>query len=310
MKIAMRNLCSALKKSHLGFAGTTLFVISALMPAAADSFFIVLQPNLPVFSKTYAGWSAEWWQWAFRLPTVDKDGKPIHPLSFQSTDDQQPNYDPTGQKCAIGQAPNGKVWFLGGVVNVSSTVERKCIIPENKFIFFPILNGECSKIEGNGSNVNDLRKCATQLINGVDPKSIKVTLNNKDLPFYRVQSPPFNFTLPDNNILGINNTSPKSIPICEKNAEQLNQSGANNISNHLNPRLCQSVADGYYVMLAPLPVGNYTLNFTGTIPDSNPNNPPIFKLNITYKLTINKWRYISSHARTDANSKLLTQQAF
>jgi hypothetical protein len=51
----------------------------------------------------------------------------------------------------------------------------------------------------------------------------------------------------------------------------------------------QSVGDGYYVMLRPLPVGTHSLHFTGGIKMSVANDDPAdseYELDVTYNLTV------------------------
>jgi hypothetical protein len=72
-----------------------------------------------------------------------------------------------------------------------------------------------------------------------------------NLPGYEIDSPLFTFTLPEENVLGIANA----------------------------PTSGMSVGDGVYLLLAPLSVGEHTLNFGGT--DSTG-----FTLDITYNLTV------------------------
>lgn len=74
-----------------------------------------------------------------------------------------------------------------------------------------------------------------------------VAINN--LQSYRAESPLFDFTLPENNVLGV-------------------AAGPG-----------QSVADGVYLMVAPLSVGQHTIRFTG-------GDPAFFALNITYHLNV------------------------
>jgi hypothetical protein len=197
----------------------------------------VLPPNAKPYGKTYGEWSAEWWKWAFSLPVAE------HPLF----EDNSCNYVAEGQ--------SGKVWFLGGVFNVSGTATRNCTVPAGKALFFPIINTECSTLEGNGDTEQALRDCATEItdtITNADVEIDGVSLRNVQQK-YRADSPLFTYgPLPADNFLGAaaGATSP-------------------------------SVADGFYIMLAPLSVGEHTIHFTGTYGD-----PINFTLDITYNLTV------------------------
>jgi len=169
------------------------------------------------YNLTYGEWTAKWWQWGYSIP------KNINPA-----------YDNTGKNCAEGQ--NGPVWFLAGTYG--HPVERACTIPADKGILFPILNSECSFAEfPKLKTLSELRMCAktiqdqaTTLFASVDGLPIR------HLQEYRIQSPPFDFTLPQNNILGM---------------------PANTTT--------QAIADGNWVFLKPLSPGIHKIMFKGGI---------------------------------------------
>lgn len=147
----------------------------------------VMPPQSHAFGKTYAQWSAQWWQWALSLPV-----------------DQNPFFDETG--CANGaNGQSGPVWFLTGVISVSGTAVRDCTVPTGKALFFPIINTECSTLEPppfHGDNEAELRACATGVaFDDVFAEIDGVPVQNLDR--YLVQSPLFIFTVPENNALGV-----------------------------------------------------------------------------------------------------------
>lgn len=101
---------------------------------------------------------------------------------------------------------------------------------------------------------SELRDCAKADQDQV--RSIDATIDGvrlKDLQKYRVQSQLFNFTLPENNVLG------------------------------LDPQTPQAVADGYYVILQPMSSGKHIIHFNGILgdPASNP-----FVTDATYNLGV------------------------
>jgi hypothetical protein len=73
----------------------------------------------------------------------------------------------------------------------------------------------------------------------------------QNLANYRFSSPVFSYTLPDNNIEGVP-------------------------AQTVTP----AVADGYYLMLAPLSAGQHQIHFTGGSPLLN------FSLDVTYNITV------------------------
>jgi hypothetical protein len=209
----------------------------------------VLPPHSHAFGKTYGEWSAAWWQWALSIPANQ------HPLSDTAD-------------CSAGQS--GKVFFLGGTFTavpgsgpneIVGSAERDCTIPTGKAIFFPILNGECSTIEGNGTTEAELRDCAEFLADHV--QDMVVTIDGvplQNLDRYRVQSPLFEFgPLPNPNLFGLTPgaTSP-------------------------------AVADGFYLLLAPLSVGHHTIHFSGeaVFTLAEDGFDLTFILDITYNLTV------------------------
>src|SRR2546426_5108244 len=130
-------------------AAATLALLIAKLPAQAAGRNLnprVLPINSTPYGKTYGQWSAEHWKWTFSLP-VDH-----HPLTDTAD-------------CSAGQS--GPVWFLGGTF-VSTTeggvtigrATRDCSVPAGKALFFPIINTECSTLEGNGTTDAELRSCA------------------------------------------------------------------------------------------------------------------------------------------------------
>jgi hypothetical protein len=209
----------------------------------------VLPPHAKAFGKTYGEWSAAWWQWALGTPANQ------HPLT-ESAD------------CSAGQS--GKVFFLGGTFTavpgsgpneVIGSAVRDCTIPTGKAIFFPILNGECSTLEGNGTTEAELATCAEFLADHVT--DMIVTIDGRplqNLDRYRAQSPLFEFgPLPNPNIFGLTPgaTSP-------------------------------AVADGFYILLAPLSAGNHTIHFSGkaVFTAAEDGFDLTFILDITYNLKV------------------------
>jgi hypothetical protein len=179
----------------------------------------ILPPNSRPFGLSYAEWSAKWWQWAIARPTT------AHPL-FETAD------------CNAGQS--GNVWFLGGSF-VNSTASRSCTVPSGTPIFLPILNAECSTAEPDpfhGNNEAELRACAKGFMDNT--AGLFASIDGSDIQDvgnagrYRVQSPLYSFSGPDNNVM--------FIP---------------------GPVSGQSVSDGVWLMLAPLSVGHHTLHFGG-----------------------------------------------
>jgi|SoiMethySBSTD1v2_1073268.scaffolds.fasta_scaffold308309_1 hypothetical protein len=199
------------------------------------------------YNLTYGEWTARWWQWAYSIPR-----------------DVNPAYDNTGKYCSENQ--QGPVWFFPGTYGKS--VIRECTVPTGKAILFPILNSECSFIEfPELKTIEELRICAktfqdqvTGLHANIDGQEIPKT----ELEKYRIQSPPFYFTLPKNNILSL----PPNIAT-------------------------DAISDGNWVFVKPLIPGKHEISFRGDVTNIVNNAaaesfsfPSGWNYNTTYKLII------------------------
>lgn len=214
-------------------------VTAGATPAVPATFQVVpVEKN--VAGMSYGDWSAAWWQYVLEIPTGDN-----------------PAADNEGDKCGF-QQQDGPAFFLVGAFT-SESVTRSCRVPAGKILVVPILNTECSTVEGEGyfgANEKELRICAGKSGDGINVSSLKLLVDKKRVPNlykHRVQSPVFSFTLPADNILGI--------------ADPAKLTGL-------------AVSDGYWAIIPPLPAGNHTVHFEGTV--------GTFSLDITYELEIYK----------------------
>jgi hypothetical protein len=78
----------------------------------------------------------------------------------------------------------------------------------------------------------------------------------QNLDKYRVQSPLFNLTLPENNVFG---AKPGFTPI---------------------------LSDGWWSLLEPLPPGNHEIHFSGVVPDNPTTSTRGFATEVSYTLTV------------------------
>jgi len=230
------------------------FCVLALAPMALGkaSDRGVLPVNSSPYGLTYAEWSAAHWQWLFSLP-MDQ-----HPLNDTAD---------------VSEGQTGQVWFLGGTFSSSelepgvylSEVTRDCEIPRGKALFFPLVDVEASIIEEMGGNEEELRAVANWLADLIVPESLFCEVDGtavQNLADFRVESPLFTIgPLPENNVI-----------------ESWGYEAPPGTTS-------QAVSDGYFVMLAPLPVGTHTLHFGGTL-DASAELGFIFMLDITYNTTV------------------------
>jgi hypothetical protein len=205
----------------------------------------VLPPNSRSHGKSYGEWSAEWWKWAFSLPIDDH-------LLYDTAD--------------VSTGQSGHVWFLGASFAPSTNdagqtvaiVTRDVTIPTGIALFFPIANQEASVLEGNGITYEELSAAAKMfqdLVTNMSAEIDGVAITHLD--DYRVQSLLYEYgPLPDNNII-------ESFGIRAPE-------GTTSLS----------VADGVYLMLAPLCAGHHMIHFHAEVPAFN------FLLDITYNITV------------------------
>ena len=172
--------------------------------------------------------TADWWKWVIAIPSE------INPL-----------LDETGDNCNVNQ--QGPVWFLVGTPGDTTTgnlttgdAERDCVIPEGKKILFPIFNTFCSELNDqiSGPQLEEgLRQCAEDIINEVD--ILEASIDGKSITNFekfRVQSPLFTISIPEDNAFGITNFT--NIPQ-------------------------KAISDGYWVEVKGLDPGEHTIEFTG-----------------------------------------------
>ena len=140
--------------------------------------------------------------------------------------------------------------ILGGTFGGSA--ERTCTVPAGKAIFFPIVNAFCSA-EG---TEEEMRACARAFVDqttGLEAEVDGVPL--VDLERYRAESPNFVIVLPEGDVFGA------------------------------GPGMFEpSVADGFWILLAPLSVGEHTISFRGELgggPDEGG-----FETEVSYVLTV------------------------
>lgn len=201
-----------------------LVAIAANQAFAATPGVFPVNSN-PQYGKTYGEWVVAYWQWAMSIPFS------VNPWAN----------DPTGAYAATGQS--GPVWFLGGTLGDSVT--RSLTIPANKAIFVPVHQWifgatvfDCDPSNpGVACDVKDLKKAAADAAKAVSLMEVSIdgqpVTDTKD---YRVKSPDaFSVTVPDDNIA--------------------TAFGSPLPAGTYYPQ----VADGYYMLLAPLSVGQHTI---------------------------------------------------
>jgi hypothetical protein len=237
----MNRRSTSVKRTIILALGVILALGMAIPMAAA-------QTTLPP-KQDLGELGAEWWQWAYHKP------QNVSPVlgSYEG-----------GAQCAGGGA--GKVWFLAGSFT-GEDVTRTCHVPANKWIFFPVVNAECSTVEGNPPPGATLEDCATLFLDFVlEGSSMFATVDGQDvlgdISDNRAASGVFTFTLPKNNV---------DFFCLDEEGQPVLQ---------CPPGPTEAASDGIWVLLEPLPRGTHTIEFGGDFPNAG------FTQDNTYILTV------------------------
>jgi hypothetical protein len=244
---------------HRGRTSLALSLIAALALAVpvqharadSNSNLGIVPPNSVYDGHTYGGWSARWWQYVLAQPVSSN-----------------PLLDNTGTNCSVGQS--GPVFFLVGSF-VGPVTRNQCTVPANKALFFPLVNTVDMHVACTPQTINVCDHLPNPLatwnqqeagfsMSGLYAKIDGVPVSNLDsanppyracaAPVSQCSAPSFDITLPGDNLFGIP-------------------------AGPYGP----AVADGAYLLLAPLTPGRHTITFGGTLSNG-------FSQDITYNLVV------------------------
>ncbi len=206
-------------RSTRALAIATTLAATLIVSPAAEATVTALAPDSVVAGKSIGEWADAWWQWAFSLGATD------NPF----TDNSQ---------AAADNGQSGPVFFLAGTSG--GTVRRSFNVPADKYLLVPLLNYECSSLEGNGTTEAALRTCANDGIDLVDSLTAtgiaNVSNTFSSLSAFREETPlgtTFSFDVVPGNAFGV-------------------PQGTADFA----------VADGYWLMLAPVGLGQETIRIS------------------------------------------------
>jgi hypothetical protein len=226
----------------------------ATVPCAtqAAGFAVIPQSDAQLQTgMTYGEWSVGWWQYV---------------LSKSTTDPNNPLLDQTGQGCAIDQPRSSPVFFLVGTfgsTNQVTATRNDCTVPAGKYLFFPLVNlGDIhfprqddldtpaklwADIEAAFGPVIELHASVDGVPVNLSPTTPYRTCAGGPTP--PCTGPAYSVTMPGNNLFDPVITQPPKV----RSVKSLR-------AGVYSP----AVADGYYILLAPLPPGPHTIKFGGT----------------------------------------------
>jgi hypothetical protein len=211
-----------------------LLLVVSIAVARGNSKTGVLPPNNRVQGNTDGEWSAIWWQHVFAIPAS-----------------QNPLMGVTGDSCVVDQVGNVALVFADP--QAGQTIH--CQVPLGTKLYLDIVSIECSTLEPDpfhGENEAELRACAlgftiTDLQAAIDGQPVK------NLERYIHDSPLFDLTMPEDNILEV-------------------PAGSTG----------QSVSNGAHLMLNPLSPGTHTVNLHAYVPDVD------FTVDLNYEFTASR----------------------
>jgi len=168
--------------------------------------------------------------------------------------DNNPGLDSPDFDVTDGQS--GHVWFLTGPFGA---IERNVTIPAGTSLFVALVNVEGSSLEEPpfyGVTAAEQQAIATGFADYITDLSFTVDGRTvKNIGAFRVTSPQFSFTAPTPWIFGATGGTGTSVGV------------------------------GYFVMLAPLSVGQHTIHYTGAFKFSDAPEDYI-GVNMTYHITV------------------------
>jgi len=239
-----------MSRSALSAAMAGLMLLGMALRSSASE--TVIPPSDLPYGLSYEEWSAKWWQWYMGLATnqIENVGSPD-----------------------ICSGPGCHVRFLYGAPG-TTTATRHVVIGPDTSLFFPILgfiadNTACpvsdfgtytdaqlaAELTGAWSEVS----VTTCTIDGVAVGG----LVNPVTSIYNIVSPPFSYTIAKKDSI---------ISLVE---------GEDCIPGGMT--IYPAVAEGAYLMLAPLKPGKHTIAFVGIY---GPVSAPNLKLDITYDVIV------------------------
>jgi hypothetical protein len=219
-----RRLAGALLVIAVGAAVVCLALTGAASARTPDSPLAFSSDSRP-YGLSISEWSEQWWRWALSAPTAEN-----------------PILDLTGEKCGVNQ--DGHVWYLPSLFGGGMDVTRECTVPHNRALFVPLsstLNDyPCPDPDFQPAPGQTLEAFLTDGARANEDRVVELSLSVDgtvidDLFSTRATTPLFHFTA-DPSLTS-------SVDPCLTGSDQV------------------AVADGFYVIVKPLPAGSHEVVF-------------------------------------------------
>jgi hypothetical protein len=188
------------------------------------------------YGKTYGNWTVEWWRWALSTP------KSINPV-----------IDKFGEYACIEKQDRDVIFLAGKLAEEEGSFpERRCTIPANKSILFPVINCECNPLEYPELKtyhdlIDHVRRDEDTII------SRECYVNGRRVPALRISSDPIVFR----------------VSMAEDNIFEVKGGGSTYAS-----------ADGYWVFLKPLDKGQHRITFQGSCENGRLRSGAIYDIDV------------------------------
>jgi len=188
MKSGIIKTQSSGEPRALLLASLCLLIVASSALAERNLNPSVVPPNATFRGQTYGEWGATWWSALFSIPIEN----------FNDPDNADHPYFSGG---AFG-VENGVVFLAATAGQEDGTPTIIDItVPAGSAILVPVLNVECSSLEGDGDTEEGLRACANgHLDNTSDLHATIDGVPVANLGAYRVESPLFEFALGEDNL--------------------------------------------------------------------------------------------------------------
>jgi hypothetical protein len=169
--------------------------------------------------------------------------------------DRNPVVDNSGRYAATNQPTD--IWFLAGILadekKERKYPKRECTIPSGRPVLIPILNCETDSIEYPELKHDDeLLEHLSNQVESIERKECYI--NGQQIIPQRVQSDPLIFDI-----------------YVHPDFDQKHHKGGDS----------RAAADGYWVLLKPLPTGKYSIRFEGSCENGKLNSGAEYSINIS-----------------------------